>query len=140
MTNALKRIRGGFLEEMSARFANRPISGKLGWLDVSKWPVDATLQSYGVQELQTIFEHWKKRLLSMTWQAVLQKFDQMNVVYKTALKLVDSRVFLKDIINAAGHRLPACICCSDAHLHWPRVMPWWSKHFRDLHGCLLPND
>ena len=98
MTNALKRIRDGFLEEMSARFANRPILAKFGWLDVSKWPVDATLQSYGVQDLQAVFEHWKRRFPSMTWEAVLQEFDQMKVVYKTALKPVDSRAFLKHII------------------------------------------
>ena len=106
MTNALKRIRDGFLEEMSTRFANRPILGKFGWLDVSKWPVDATLQSYGVQDLQAVFEHWKKRFPSMTWEAVLREFDQMKVVYKTALKPVDSRAFLEHIIcsRTSGER------------------------------------
>ena len=83
---------------MSKIFANRPILGKLGLFDFSKWPVDATPESHSVQDLQAIFEHQKKTFPSMTWETIVADFDQMKVVYKTALKLVDSGAFLKHII------------------------------------------
>ena len=98
MKPALRWIHTTFLEEMLKQFANRPILRKPGWLYISKWPAnELALESHGVGDLKAVFEHWQHRFPSMIWRGDAG-FDQMKVVYKAALRPVDSCAFLKHII------------------------------------------
>ena len=74
MKPALKRICDGFLDEMQKRFSNRPILGRLGWLDISNWPANEhALELHGLQDLKRVFEHWQHRFPSVTWALNLTK-------------------------------------------------------------------
>ena len=55
--------------------------GKLGWLDISKWPANKhALELHGVEDLKVVFEHWQHRFPSMTWATVKAEFDQMKAL------------------------------------------------------------
>ena len=83
----------------SLQSTNFAFLGRLGWLDISKWPTNEhALKLQGVQALKTVFEHRQHWFPSMIWVAMKAEFDLMKVICKTALKLVDSRAFLNHII------------------------------------------
>ena len=61
-----------------------------------------------------------------------QRFCEIDPLAQNFLPHV-MRTMLQMAYDGASvnHALHRYVSCSDAHLHWPQVMPWWSKHFRD---------
>jgi hypothetical protein len=99
---SLKKIRAALVDEIEKRLFNREILDKLGWLDVNEWPQDDNLTSHGKADLEAIFEHWKRRFSQLTWETICTEFEQIKVIFRTHLKLLNSRQFWSSIVCQKG--------------------------------------